>query len=295
MLIALLDGDTLRRERWQERLARLGHQIATDGARPALVILGWPVAVPLGGLLAELAGAEATRQAGQMIIAGEIPESLEVAAAVAGAMIVPETIDDRLLGGILRLHDRLRGEVARRQVLEVIRDRVDVERNALRELAPFERDGRHLAPATGRYRAQLLLEQQAAALMLIAIDDLPALQAGAGIDAARDAERATITLIAALPARLGDMLHARQAGRGWGLWLPGTDRATAATQARQILDAVEARRLPNDYARAADCLTISIGIALAARGAPAAETEARAATALAHAASLGGNRIRWAD
>ncbi|RJF89599.1 hypothetical protein D3874_23670 [Oleomonas cavernae] len=131
--------------------------------------------------------------------------------------------------------------------------------------------------------------------MMIAIDDLAALRAGAGIDAAQDAERATAALLVRCPARLGDILHVRGPGQGWGLWSADIDRPAAAAQARQILDLVEARRLPHDFARGADSLTISIGIATTGLKTAAGAAEARALEALGRAASLGGNRIRWAD
>lgn len=295
MLIAVFDGDGARGTRLLARLATLGYDAVpfeADAERSAgLVIVGWPAAEPAGALLARL-GADG---AVVLVIADEIPPALQAAAALCGAEILAESLTDAALAGHLRTAARLWGEAARRRVMEAGRAQVLIERDALRVLAPFERGGLILAAATGRYQAQLLLEHQAATIMMIAIDDLPALRAGAGIDAARDAERATAALLVRSPARLGDMLHARGPGQGWGLWCADPDRPSVATQARQILDLVEARRLPHDFARGADSLTISVGIATADIKTAAGAAEQRALQALGRAASLGGNRIRWAD
>jgi GGDEF domain-containing protein len=295
MLIAVLDDDGTRRTRLLGRLATLGYDAASfdgDTERSAgLVIVGCPTAEPAGALLARLS----TDGAVVLVIADEISPALQAAAALCGAEILAESVSDAAFAGHLRTAARLWGEAARRRVMEAQRDQVLAERDALRILAPFERGGLILSPASGRYQAQLLLEHQAATIMMIAIDDLAALRAGAGIDAAQDAERATAALLVRSPARLGDMLHARGAELGWGLWCADTDRQAVAIQARQILDLVEARRLPHDFARGADSLTISIGIATAGFKTAAGTAEARALQALGRAASLGGNRIRWAD
>lgn len=299
MLIGLADPDEERAARLRERLAALGHEpVALDalGSRPAgTVILGWTPAGSLTGLLADLAGRPSTREAAVLIIAQAPPPDLQAAAAVCGAEIIGEDAGDAILATCLRLAGRLQGEASRRRTMETEKARVLVERGALRELAPFEPEGRILTLAAGRYRAQLLLDHSPAVLLLFAIDDLDALRAGAGVDAARDAERATGALLARAPGRLGDMLHARGAGQGWGLWCAGADRQASGAQARQILDLVEARRLPHEFSRAGDALTISIGVAVADRQSVAGEAEARALAALAYATRLGGNRIRWAD
>ncbi|MCW0181726.1 MAG: hypothetical protein OJI70_08125, partial [Zavarzinia sp.] len=220
-------------------------------------------------------------------------ETLAPACALIGALLLPLGTSDAQLGLVLRFAGRLAGEVSRRHTLEGRRDTLESERRALRGLAPFEADGMTLGTATGRYRAQRLLAGGPGLVMIMAIDELASWTAAFGRDAGARTETAVTGILVAAPGRLGDILHSRGPGAGWGLWLAGQDRAAASAIALRLLDMVVAGRLFHDRSRSESAVTLSIGIAAAPAEGAALAAEALAEQALAHAAALGGNRIRW--
>ncbi|PWR18139.1 hypothetical protein [Zavarzinia aquatilis] len=282
--------DPARREDWCLRLQAIGAEIGEgiDGGEADLVLVVEPAVAGIGTLFARLEGPGAPP-----VVVLSDDEALARACALIGALLLPAGLGDAALGLALRFTGRLAGEAGRRRSLEGQRDALDVERRALRSLAPFQADGMILGAATGRYRAQRLLASGAALVMVVAIDEQAAWAAAFGRDAAARTEAAVAALLVGAPARLGDILHSRGALAGWGLWLAGQDRAAASAIANRLLDLIEARHLRHDRSRADSAVTISIGIAPAPAESAASEAEARASHALAHAAALGGNRIRW--
>ncbi len=287
MRIALICAPDTR-EAWRGRLRRLGAEVGDEGAAGdiTLVLLVDPPAAGIGARLARLEGA-----APVAILSDD--EALAPACALIGALLLPLGTGDGHLGPALRFAGRLAGEAGRRRTLEDRRDTLESERRALRSLAPFEADGMILGAATGRYRAQRLLAGGPGLVMIMAIDEQANWAAAFGRDAGARTEAAVAGILVAAPGRLGDILHGRGPGAGWGLWLAGQDRAAASATALRLLDMVVAARLFHDRSRSESAVTLSIGIAAAPAESAALAAEARAEQALAHAAALGGNRIRW--
>ncbi len=288
--IALIDPEPARRAAWATRLARLGGRAMAaatpaEAADAALLLIRAPEGGPIGALLAQVAESPAVLA----VIAGTATAALRDACALAGAELLDEGTDDAALTLLLRRAARLHSERSRRLHLEAEKRHLAEQRLALRDLAPFEAGSTLLRPATGRYRAQHLLAAGPALVITLALDGLDTLQAEAGADAATAVEARIAALLAEAPARLGDMLHARGPGAGWCLWRPGQDREAAERLTLVLLDRVAGA--VQDGHRP----TLSAGIALAPAASPARAAEARADAALARAAALGGNRIRWAD
>ncbi|MFA5120356.1 hypothetical protein [Zavarzinia sp.] len=294
MDIVLIDPDPARRAAWASRLARLGGHATSagtpaDAAGAALLLLRAPESGAVGALLTLAAESPAVFA----VIAGSATAALREACALAGVELLEDGADDAALALLIRHAARLQGERSRRLHLETEKRQLAEQRLALRDLAPFEAGNTMLRPATGRYRAQHLLAAGPALVITLALDGLGALRAGAGADAAGAAEARIGALLAEAPARLGDMMHVRGPGAGWALWRPGHDREAAERLALGLLDRVEGAGLPHGHGRRR--LTLSAGIALAPAASPALSAEERADAALARAADLGGNRIRWAD
>lgn len=287
-----LDAPKTLRPAWRRRLLALGMIVeeAPDTSSAMLTLLIEPPAARIG---ARLAGLEATGTRALLAVTDD--PGLDPALALVGALRLPLSVDDAVLAHALRFAGRLAGEAARRHALEATRAETEATRLALCGLAPFEADGVILGEATGRYRAQRLLAKGPAFVALMAIDGLAPWSAAFGPTWAARLEATVATLLVQVPARLGDVLHRRTAPDGWGLWLPGDDRAGVSAVAGRLLDAVEARRLFHDPSRADAPVTLSAGIAFAPALGSATAAEARALAALDAAAALGGNRIRWAD
>lgn len=287
MRIALTCAPEMR-EAWQGRLRRLGAEVGDESAAGdiTLALLIDPPAAGIGTRLARLEGT-----APVAILSDD--EALAPACALIGALLLPLGTGDGHLGLALRFAGRLAGEASRRRTLEDRRDTLESERRALRSLAPFEADGMVLGAATGRYRAQRLLAGGPGLVMIMAIDEQANWAAAFGRDAGARTEAAVAGILVAAPGRLGDILHSRGPGAGWGLWLAGQDRAAASATALRLLDMVVAARLFHDRSRSESAVTLSIGIAAAPAESAALAAEALAEQALAHAAALGGNRIRW--
>ncbi|PWR20862.1 hypothetical protein [Zavarzinia compransoris] len=302
MLVAVIDRDAGRHGAWRERLAALGWaaEAGTDadalsGRAAEIVLLVEPPAAGIARALAGLAVHGDFAAATVLVVAGADAALLRHACRIAGAVLLEAAGLDLSLDGHLRLAARLAGETARRRALEDQRRRLEDERLALRSLSPFAGGGRLLSESAGRYRAQRLLAAGPAIVIHLALDDLGHWRAGYG----RDALRATLDRVearlAAVPGSLGDMIHVRGEDGGWGLWLAGNDRAMASASARQMLDAVVRAGLHHAPARPESLVTLSAGVATAPREGSARQAEAAADSSLRLAASLGGNRIRWAD
>lgn len=287
MRIALTCAPDIR-EAWRERLRRLGAEVGDEGTADdiMLALLIDPPAAGIGARLARLDGA-----APVAVLSDD--ETLAPACALIGALLLPLGTGDGHLGPALRFAGRLAGEASRRRTLEDRRDALETERRALRSLAPFEADGMILGAATGRYRAQRLLAGGPGLVMIMAIDEQASWTAAFGRDAGARTEAAVAAILVAAPGRLGDILHSRGPGAGWGLWLAGQDRAAASATALRLLDMAVAAHLFHDRGRRESAVTLSIGIAAAPAESAALAAEALAEQALAHAAALGGNRIRW--
>lgn len=275
-------------ESWRRRLGRLGAEVGGEGMAGAvtLVLLVDPPAAVIGASLARWEG-------GAPVAVLSDDETLAPACALIGALLLPLGTNDAGLGSVLRFAGRLTGEISRRRTLEDRRDALEAERRALRSLAPFEADGLILGAASGRYRAQRLLAGGPGLVMIMAIDEQASWTAAFGRDAGARTEAAVAAILVAAPGRLGDILHSRGPGAGWGLWLAGQDRAAASATALRLLDMVVAAHLFHDRGRSESAVTLSIGIAAAPAEGAALAAETLAERALAHAAALGGNRIRW--
>lgn len=284
------------------RLRSLGFTVAVADDLPAgegraapLVILDRPAPGTLATRLTALARHPGFADSVVLVHDDAVDDGLHRRCGLSGAIPLEAGAAPRDLAARIRLAARLQGEIGRRRALEADKCRLEEERAALRSLAPFGAGGEILGADTGRYRAQRLLAKGAATIVLLAVDDFEHWRRGFGVDAARATEVAVTGLLAACPARLGDMLHSRGAGQGWGLWLSGTDRAEASLVTRRLLDRVCDAGLLHAPARPDTRVSLSAGIAVAPAQSAARKAEETAEAALHLAASLGGNRIRWAD
>lgn len=298
MLVTVMAADDHERAAWSGRLAGLGARVRALAALPAsedgpsaILLLARPAPATIGRHLAALAAHPDFADAVILVAPGDEPDLLAEACRLAGAILLP---GDAIEGAHLDLARLAAGERARCRRFEQGRDDMERERLALRHLSPFAETGQVLTAGSGHYRAEKLLAIGPALILVLAIDHLAQWRAGYGRDAAAGTMAAVEQLLAEVPAALGQMLH-RRADGGWGLWLAGTERAAASAAARNLLDAVLRAGLRHAPGRADGAVTLSAGIALADSGSAARAAEAAAEASLRLAASLGGNRIRWAD
>lgn len=98
--------------------------------------------------------------------------------------------------------------------------------------------------------------------------------------------------LARVPTRSGDMV-ARFGGEEFVVVLPGTDHRSAALMAERLRDAVAALQIPHEASPVAPVVTVSVGVATAARGdsGDGAALLAAADQALYRAKSEGRNRV----
>ncbi|MCF4166695.1 hypothetical protein L2U69_13665 [Zavarzinia compransoris] len=298
MDVLVIPDDRADGAEWAEGLRGNGFLVAAaawppDAARPAaVVILDRPAPEMLGQRLATLAAHPALAEAVVLVRTDDADSRRHC--RLAGAFPLPVGAGGDCGAATLLLALRLWGETARRRTLEDDRQRLAAERAALSALAPFAGAGEILSPETGRYRARRLLTYGPATVLVLAIDDFDGLRRGFGLETAARAEDAVAALLAETPARLGDMACGRGPGLGWIIWLAGDTRASASALAHALLDRVRAAGLTASPLRAEARITISAGIAPAPARSDAEAAEEAAEAALRLAASLGGDRIRWA-
>lgn len=298
MLVTVIAADDSDRAAWSARLTGFGAEVRALTEIPppgsgatAVLLLARPAPAAIGRQLAALADHPDFAAAVVLVDPGEGSDHLAEACRIAGAVLLAE---GEISPAHLALAFLAAREIARRRRLEQGRDEMARERLALRGLSPFAETGQVLTAGSGLYRAQRLLAAGPALVLVLAVDNLAHWQAGYGREATAATLAAVEQLLAEVPAALGQMLHRREDG-GWGLWLAGTERAAASAAARNLLDAVLRAGLRHAPGRADGAVTLSAGIALADSRSAARAAEAAAEASLRLAASLGGNRIRWAD
>lgn len=298
MLVTVIAADATDRAAWTTRLTGFGAEVRALAEIPppgagaaAVLLLARPAPAVAGRQLAALADHPDFAAAVVLVDPGEASDHLAEACRIAGAVLLAA---GEISPAHLALAFLAAREIARRRPLEQGRDEIARERLALRGLSPFAETGQVLTTGAGRYRAQRLLAAGPALVLVLAVDNLAHWQAGYGREATAATLAAVEQILAEVPAALGQMLHRRAEG-GWGLWLAGAGRADASAAARNMLDAVLRAGLRHAPGRGDGAVTLSAGIALARCASAEAEAETAAEASLRLAASLGGNRIRWAE
>lgn len=298
MLVTVIAADDTDRAVWTARLTGLGTDVRALAEIPppgagasAILLLVRPAPATVGRQLAALADHPDFATAVVLVAPGETADLLDDACRIAGAILLAGHEFGPAHLALARLAAR---EIARRRPLEQDRDDMARERLTLRDLSPVAETGQVLTAGAGQYRAQRLLAAGPALVLVLAIDNLAQWRAGYGRETTAATIAAVEQILVEVPAALGQMLHRRGDG-GWSLWLAGAERASASAAARNLLDAVIRAGLRHAPGRGDGAVTLSAGIALARCTSAEAEAEAAAEASLRLAASLGGNRIRWAE